>query len=119
MNIIYILLLLFLLLIIKKTNIYSKKKYAKRIITFKEKLMSKDHFNKKIFERFSNELISDPMNNIKINNWDDNDKLLEKANIHKTRLMKHGKSKLNNIIYYKNNQNKIYTISEEGEKIYI
>ncbi|WP_269622740.1 hypothetical protein [Prochlorococcus marinus] len=59
------------------------------------------------------------MNNIKINPWDKEDELLEKVNIHKSRLKKYGESKMNDQVYYKGPKGGIFTLSNKGNKKYV
>ena len=64
-------------------------------------------------------MISDPEQNIELNQWDKEEELRLKADIHKARLKKHGKSKMNGEILYLGAKGGIFRITKGGNKIYI
>ena len=86
---------------------------------FRQKLTSRAHTNQRIFERYAEYLTSNPYQNISLKEWEKEGDILEKANIHKARLNKHGKSKLNGQIFYLDKKGSIYTITEEGNQNFI
>ncbi len=86
---------------------------------FRKRFKSKFHISTKISFGHSDFLLSDPNNNISINPWDKEESLLEKADIHKIRLSKFGKSKMNGQVYFKGPKGGVYTLSESGNKKYV
>ena len=63
--------------------------------------------------------MADPESNIKIGIWDKENELREKADIHRARLSKFGHSKMNGIIFFKDETGEVYQYTEEGKKEYI
>ena len=86
---------------------------------FRQKLTSRAHTNQRIFERYAEYLSSNPYQNINLTEWEKEGDILEKANIHKARLNKYGKSKLNGQMFYLDKKGSIYTITKEGEKVFV
>ena len=86
---------------------------------FRERLTSPAHTNQRIFERYAEYLSSDPYQNINLTEWEREGEILEKVNIHKARLNKYGKSKLNGQLFYLDIKGSIYTISKEGYKDFV
>ena len=86
---------------------------------FRQKLTSPAHTNQRIFERYAEYLSGDPYQNINLTEWEREGEILEKVNIHKARLNKYGKSKLNGQIFYLDKKGSIYTISKEGYKDFV
>ena len=64
-------------------------------------------------------VVPDPTVQLENFAWDNEYELREKANIHKARLAKHGKSKMNNKIYYQDKNGRVFNISTNGEKTYV
>ena len=73
----------------------------------------------KLAETYSNKLMIDPERNIKITEWDTEKELLEKADIHKTRLNKFGRSKMNNVVFFLDQDGIVYKVEPNGEKTYV
>ena len=119
----YLLLIISLLfiIVIKSYILVNKKgpKYSNFLKQFRNSFKSKYHIRTKIYNSYSDLLLKDPNKDITINKWDKGDFLLEKASIHKTRLSKFGKSRMNGQIFYKGPRGGVYTLSEEGEKNYV
>ena len=86
---------------------------------FKNNSKKRKNINRRYYESYWDSLLINPMNNIKINPWDKEAELLEKVNIHKSRLKKFGESKMNDQIYYKGPKGGIFTISNKGNKKYV
>ena len=86
---------------------------------FRQKLTSRAHTNQRIFERYAEYLSSNPYQNINLTEWAKEGDILEKANIHKARLNKYGKSKLNGQMFYLDKEGSIYTITKEGHKVFV
>jgi len=86
---------------------------------FKKNITSKQRRNQRIFEHHLDFLSSDPINNIKINQSDKEIEILEKLKIHKARLIKFGKSKMNGQTFYRCQEGNIFVISENGQREFI
>ena len=86
---------------------------------FKKRLKVKNRFREKVKVEISDSLMANPNRNIKISIWDKENLLREKAEIHRARLSKYGKSRLNGEIFFKERHGEIYKYSPGGEKIYI
>ncbi len=104
---------------LKKIIFKEKAKESDYLERFKRKYKSSYNHHKKIYQRHSESLLNNPEINIKINAWDEEFELREKASIHKTRLYKFGESKMNNQIFYLDNKGGIYKLSNEKERIYV
>ena len=108
---------LVLILLIKKiTNI--KKNKNNKLSKFKKKLLSKESNIEKIFSRDDEKTFSDPDININIGLYDNEDITNRKSNIHRARLSKFKKSKLNGEIIYIDQYDKIFKYVN-GKKIYL
>ena len=117
MNIFLIVLtLLFILLLIKSFNL--KKNNNKNLFKFKKKLLSKESNIEKIFSRDDEKTSSDPNININIGLYDNEDNINRKSNIHRARLSKFKKSKLNGEIIFIDKDQKIFKYIN-GKKKYI
>tara|TARA_Y100001968_G_C19351136_1_gene714696 strand:- start:924 stop:1280 length:357 start_codon:yes stop_codon:yes gene_type:complete len=117
MEIIYVILILvFLRFLYKKLHI---KTSALNIYRFKKKLIRNKNINTKFTEDFSNRLMSDPGLNIKIEHWEEESELREKADIHRARLSKFGQSKMNGEIIYLGPKGGVYKYTNNGSKKYI
>ncbi len=101
-------------------NITFKKDTSSNSINrFRQKLTSRTHANQRIFERYADFLSRNPYQNINLTEWEKEGEILEKANIHKARLNKYGKSKLNGQIFYLDKKGSVYTIRKDGHKDFI
>ena len=98
---------------------FKKNTSSNSINRFRKKLTSRAHTNQRIFERYAEYLSSDPYQNINLTEWAKEIDILEKANIHKARLNKYGKSKLNGQVFYLDKTGSIYTITKEGYQNYV
>ena len=117
MNIYLIIFSLFLILLINKI-IHIKKNKNNKLFKFKKKLLSKESNIEKIFSRDDEKTSSDPNININIGIYDNEDNISRKSNIHRARLSKFKKSKLNGETIYKDPDQKIYKYIN-GKKKYI
>ena len=117
MNILLIFFVLVLILIIIKV-INSKKNKNNNLFKFKKKLLSKESNIEKIFFRDDERTSSDPNINIIIGLYDNEDIINRKSNIHRARLSKFKKSKLNGEIIYIDKYDKIFKYVN-GKKIYL
>ena len=63
--------------------------------------------------------MADPETNIKIGRWDNELELREKADIHRSRLIKFGRSKMNGEMLFLEKKGKVYLITPQGQRKYI
>ena len=117
MNKILIVFALFLILLAFKI-INLKKNKNKNILKFKKKLLSKESNIEKFFSRDDEKTSSDPNININIGVYDNENTIKRKSNIHRARLSKFKKSKLNGEIIFVDQDKKFFKYVE-GKKIYI
>ena len=117
MNILLIVFALVIILLINKI-INLKKNKNKNLLKFKNKLLSKEANIEKIFSRDDEKTSSDPDININIGIYDNEDNINRKSNIHRARLSKFKKSKLNGEIIFIDQDQKIYKYIK-GKKIYL
>lgn len=104
-----ILLLLILIYFLFKKNFFSNKKINK-IKKFKKTFTNKEAKIEKIFLRNNERLIKDPNINLIIGLYEKESELKLKTNIHRARLAKFNKSKLNGEFIYKDLKGNIYKI---------
>ena len=110
-------LILILLYFIFKNRIYSKRKINK-IKNFKNEFTNKNAKIEKIFLRNNERLIKDPNIDLIIGLYENESELALKTNIHRARLAKFNKSKLNGEFIYQDLKGKIYKI-DNNKKEYI
>ena len=103
------LLILILFYLFIKIKILSNKKINK-IKNFKNKLTNKEAKIEKIFLRNNERLIKDPNIDLRISLYEKESELILKSNIHRARLAKFHKSKLNGEIIYQDLKGNIYKI---------
>ena len=111
-------------LFISLINIWREKRIKKKkehslIVRFRKKAHSRSRVLEKFLEKRSNKLLLNPNYDLKISNSDPEEELREKANIHRARLSKHGKSKLNGKLYFQGPKCVIFIINKNGKKKYI
>ena len=94
------------------------KKNNNNLFRFKKKLLSKESNIEKIFSRDDEKTSSDPNINIKIGLYENEENINRKSNIHRARLSKFKKSKLNGEIIFIDQDQKIYKYIK-GKKIYL
>ena len=117
MNIFLIVIALFLILIVINF-INLKKNNNKNLLKFKNKLLSKESNIEKIFSRDDEKTSSDPNININIGIYDNDENIKRKSNIHRARLSKFKRSKLNGEIIFVGQDQKIFKYIN-GKKKYI
>ena len=117
MNILFIIITLILILIVKNI-IYFKKNKKTNLLKFKNKLLSKESKIEKIFSRDDEKTSSDPYIDINIGIYDNEENINRKSNIHRARLSKFKKSKLNGEIIFVDQDQKIFKYIN-GKKKYI
>ena len=108
---------LFLILLINKISNIKKNK-NNNLINFKKKLLSKESNIEKIFSRDDERTCLDPNININIGIYENEDNINRKSNIHRARLSKFKKSKLNGELIFLDNDQKIFKYIK-GKKKYI
>ena len=117
MNFLFIVLAFVVLLLFNKIINLNKNK-NKNLLKFKNKLLSKESNIEKIFSRDDEKTSSDPYINISIGIYEDEEKVNRKSNIHRARLSKFKKSKLNGEIIFIDQDQKIFKYIN-GKKKYI
>ena len=117
MNILIIIFTLFLIFLIYKI-INLKKNKNKNLLKLKKKFLSKESNIEKIFSRDDEKKSSDPNININIGLYDNEETINRKTNIHRARLSKFKKSKLNGEIIFVDQDQKIFKYIN-GKKKYI
>ena len=100
----------------KKIN-YKKIKNLK-LDKFKNKLQSTQTNIDRIFLREEEKTSSNPNINIYIGISDNEDNINRKSNIHRARLSKFKKSKLNGEMIFQDNEQRIYKFND-GKKVYL
>ena len=103
-------------LIYKKTS--SKKTKNLKLDKFKNKLQSTQTNIDRIFLREEEKTFSNPNINIYIGSYDNEENINRKSNIHRARLSKFKKSKLNGEMIFQDDEQRIYKLSN-GMKVYL
>ena len=117
MNIFLFFLILGIIFLVYK-KIKSKKPKNLKLNKFKNKLQSTQTNIERIFLREEEKTFSNPNINIYIGNYDNEDNINRKSNIHRARLSKFKKSRLNGEMIFKDEEQRIYKINN-GKKIYL
>tara|TARA_Y100001968_G_scaffold310922_1_gene332348 strand:- start:898 stop:1266 length:369 start_codon:yes stop_codon:yes gene_type:complete len=102
--------------------IKSKQKISKGsslINRFRKRFKDKNRLRERITVEFTNSLVSDPEANISIGTWYSEIELREKADIHRARLSKYGKSKINGEMLFLGPKGGVYKYTPEGRKKYL
>ena len=99
----------------KKIN--PKKSKNLKLDKFKNKLQSTQTNIERIFLREEEKTFSNPNINIYIGIYDNEDNINRKSNIHRARLSKFKKSKLNGEMIFQDDEQRIYKLNN-GEKVY-
>ena len=117
MNIYLVFLILGVIFFIYKKIKFKKPKNLK-LDKFKNKLQSTQTNIERIFLREEEKTFSNPNLNIYIGIYDDEETINRKSNIHRARLSKFNKSKLNGEMIFQDNEQKIYKFIN-GKKVYL
>ena len=117
MNILVVFLILGLIFLVYK-KIKSKKSKNLKLEKFKNKLQSTQTNIERIFLREEEKTFSNPNINIFIGVYDNEDNINRKSNIHRARLSKFKKSKLNGEMIFQDDEQRIYKFNN-GKKIYL
>ena len=117
MNIfLFFLILGFIYLVYKKIS-FKKQKNIK-LNKFKNKLQSTQSNIERIFLREEEKTFKNPNINIYIGIYDNEDNINRKSNIHRARLSKFKKSKLNGEMIFQEDDQRIYKLNN-GKKVYL
>ena len=117
MNIFLVFLILAVILLVYK-KISSKKLKNLNLYKFKTKLQSTQTNIDRIFLREEEKTFSNPNINIYIGIYDNEEKINRKSNIHRARLSKFKKSKLNGEMIFQDDEQRIYKFNN-GKKVYL
>ena len=120
MKLIPIFLIIFFLYLFLSLN--KRKKLSNKnslIERFRKRFKNMNVRRKRISEEFTNSLLLDPCKNIPLGTCYSEDELREKADIHRSRLSKFGKSKINGEMLFVGPKGGIYKISNDGKKKYL
>ena len=99
-------------------KIKSKKTKNYKLEKFKNKLQSSQTNIERIFLREEEKTFSNPNINIYIGIYDNEDNINRKSNIHRARLSKFKKSKLNGEMIFQDDEQRIYKFNN-GKKVYL
>ncbi len=103
-------------LIYKKINPQKPKNL--KLNKFKNKLQSMQTNIERIYLREEEKTFSNPNININIGLYDNEDNINRKSNIHRARLSKFKKSKLNGEMIFQDDEQRIYKLNN-GKKVYL
>ena len=99
-------------------KIKSKKTKNLKLDKFKKKLQSTQTNIERIFLREEEKTFSNPNININIGIYDNEENINRKSNIHRARLSKFKKYKLNGEMIYQDDEKKVYKFNN-GKKVYL
>ena len=117
MNIFLVFLILGVIFFVYKNLKYKKRKTLK-LNKFKNKLQSTQTNIERIFLREEEKTFSNPNINIYIGSYDNEENINRKSNIHRARLSKFKKSKLNGEMIFQDDEQRIYKFNN-GKKVYL
>ena len=110
--------LIFVIIFLVYKKINPKKTKNIKLNKFKNKLQSTQSNIDRIFLREEEKTFSDPNINIYIGIHDNEDNINRKSNIHRARLTKFKKSRLNDEMIFQDDAQKIYKFNN-GKKVYL
>ena len=113
---IFLTLIVFILIYLILNNKFLSNKKINKIQSFKNKFINKEAKIEKIFLRNNERLIKDPNINLIIGLYEKESELKLKTNIHRARLAKFKKSKLNGEFIYKDLKGNIYRINNKKKE---
>ena len=117
MKIVVVFLILGIIFLVYKKIKFKNPKNLK-LDKFKNKLLSTQTNIERIFIRDEEKTFSNPNINIYIGNYDNEDNINRKSNIHRARLSKFKKSKLNGEMIFQDDEQRIYKFNN-GKKVYL
>ncbi len=110
----------FIILMTYITSIIRRKNQKTHLIyRFRKAFTSPNKLKTRLLDGYSNLLMSDPEKNINISPWESEEDLREKADIHRARLSKFGRSKMNNEILFSGESGEVFKYTPKGEKRYL
>ena len=109
--------IIFIIINKKRRNLNKPK--SNLLTRFKKSFRNKNRSREKLSENFSNHLMKDPEINITIGMWHTENELKEKANIHRSRLSKFGRSRMNGEMLFSGPKGGVYKITSDGKKKYV
>ena len=115
---IFLIILIFVIIFLFYKKNYSKKTKNSELEKFKNKLQSTQLNIERIFLREEEKTVSNPNINIFIGVDDNEDTISRKSNIHRARLSKFKKSKLNGEMIFQDDEQRIYKFNN-GKKVYL
>ena len=115
---IFLVFLTFVVIFLVYKKIKSKKPKNLKLDKFKNKFQSTQTNIERIFLREEEKIFSNPNINIYIGNYDHEDIINRKSNIHRATLSKIKKSKLNGEMIFQDDEQKIYKLNN-GKKVYL
>ena len=110
--------LIFGIIFFVSRKINSKKLKNTKLNKFKNKQQTTQSKIERMFLRDEEKTFSDPNINIHIGLYDNDDNINRKSNIHRARLSKFKKSKLNGEMIFKDKKQRIYKLTK-GKKVYL
>ena len=117
MKIVVVLIILVVIFLVYK-KIKSKKPKNLKLDKFKNRLKSTQSNIERIFLREEEKTFSNPNINIYIGIYDNEENINRKSNIHRARLSKFKKSKLNGEMIFQDDEQRIYKFNN-GKKVYL
>ena len=114
----FLVILIFGIIFFVYQKINSKKPKNFKLRKFKNKLQSTQSNIERIFLREEEKTFSNPNINIYIGIYDSEDIINRKSNIHRARLAKFKKSKLNGEMIFQDDEQRIYKLNN-GKKVYL
>ena len=115
---IFLVFLIFGVIFLVYKKIKSKNRKNLKLDKFKNKLQSTQKNIERIYLREEEKTFSNPNINIYIGNYDNEENINRKSNIHRARLSKFKKSKLNGEMIFQDEEQRIYKFNN-GKKVYL
>ncbi len=114
----FLVILIFLIIFLGYKKIYRKKSKNIKLNKFKNKFKSTQSNIERIFIREDEKTFSNPNINICIGSFDDEGDITRKSNIHRARLSKFKRSKLNDEMIFQDDDEKIFKLCN-GKRFYL
>ena len=114
----FLAILIFGIIFLGLKKIFRKKSKNIKLNKFKNKLQSTQTNIERIFLREEEKTFSNPNINIYIGSYDNEENINRKSNIHRARLSKFKKSKLNGEMIFQDDEQRIYKFNN-GKKVYL
>ena len=114
----FLVILIFGIIFFGYKRIYLKQSKNIKLNKFKNKMLSTKSNIERIFIREEEKTFSNPNINICIGSFDNEININRKSNIHRARLSKFKKSKLNGEMIFQDDEQRIYKFND-GKKVYL